>query len=164
MGKLEDKKGFTLIEMVVSFGLFSIMMTIFMALYMNALKTTREATAMAKAQQEGRIISELINRIGKQSEDITWNGSTLRFTRAGVTYTFYLNNQNIEFNGKRVNSREVVIPQFTINYPAQDTTRMQNTITWPKGLTYDFRIRPAQLTGLTKELKFNGFVSLSSEK
>ncbi len=61
-GTRNMKKGFTLIELIIAVGLFSILVAIAAGGYVNALRTEREVAALASAQSNAGLAIEQMTR------------------------------------------------------------------------------------------------------
>jgi len=76
--KLKIKKGFTLIELILFMGIFSILIFILMDIFITSLKTKTSAEATAVINQDGRFI------FSKLSSDIN-NANLIVFPNLGET-------------------------------------------------------------------------------
>jgi len=95
------KKAFTLIELIVFMGIFSILIFVLTDIFVTSLKTKTSAESTAVINQDGRfILAKLINDINNAnfitSPDLGASSSSLNLILYGIPETIHLNNGNIE--------------------------------------------------------------------
>lgn len=98
----ESKKGFTLIELTIYFGLLSIFILVLTEIFVSVLNTQLSSESTSSVAQDGRFIySRLIYDINS-ADNVTLpanlgdTSDTLVLIRGGQTYTYSLSNGNLE--------------------------------------------------------------------
>ena len=96
---IKSKKGFSLVEMLIYMGLFSIILTSLMQLFGSILDVKFESEATSAVTQDGRyIISRLTYDIHQadliDSPSLGNQAPTLHITGSGMDYTYSLDGDN----------------------------------------------------------------------
>ena len=99
--KLKIKNGFSLIEMVVYMGVFSVIMLILTNLFINTLDLKVKNEANSTVSQDGRfVLSKIMNDINNANSvsypSLGSSASSLNFVLYGTAQTYQLNNGNLE--------------------------------------------------------------------
>src|SRR3990172_28245 len=69
-GNLFNNKGMTLVELLVSMGLFAVVMTLTVGFFITMQKMQMTYRDAANLQQEGRIVSEIFSRYAREAKAI----------------------------------------------------------------------------------------------
>jgi len=128
------KSGFTLIEMLVSVGLFAIVMLMVSSAYLIVIASDRQAQAVGNATNDLAFALDIMSRSirtgtnyecnGSTNDCLATPGSTFSFTDAGgcsVSYTL-LNNQILETVGSQPGCTALT------NAPLTDSTVSVNSL------------------------------------
>ncbi len=168
---LRSKSGYTLVEMLVGMGIFSIIMTMAAALFATMVKTYSDTSVMMQVQQDGRIISEVMNRYAKEAkvvtiedEDTATNcGTKLKLSQnitgsSGYRFSYKPTEKNIDFErllpiGNNINSEYVSVDSFQICRPRPTT--------YPKYLTYSFSLSAKGVQNY--KMDFSGVINTRNE-
>lgn len=122
------KKGFTLPELLITVGIFSILITVLGNVFANIVEARLKGEAQAAVAREA---SYLVTRFGYDVgrataitlPSVNQSGSQLNLTIAGTTYDYKLDNGKLLFGTvgteKEVTGSEVRITDFSV-------TRMQD--------------------------------------
>lgn len=108
-----NKRGLTLVELIIAIGLFSLVITIAVGLFTRAISSQRRGIAIQNAQDNGRYLLGMMSKEIRMSNQIlTPNGWTDEIelnhpTHGDVTYSF--DNNKILRNGEVINAEEVVV-------------------------------------------------------
>ncbi len=99
--KNKAKKGFTLIELILFMGIFSILIVVFTDIFITSLKTKSLAESTAYVNQDGRFLltklaSDINNANSIVSPALGVTTSTLVLGIYGQQETFLINNGNLE--------------------------------------------------------------------
>lgn len=73
---LKNKSGMTLLEMVVSMGIFAIIMTITVSFFLSLQRLQILHKQTSDLQQEGRVISEIFSRFAKDAREVVVQDSS----------------------------------------------------------------------------------------
>ena len=68
---LKNKKGMTLVELIVSMGIFSVVMTVTVSFFIAIQNMQMIFRDRANLQQEGRIASEIFSRYVREAQSVT---------------------------------------------------------------------------------------------
>lgn len=96
-----NPRGFTLIELIVYMGLFSIFLTVLTTLFSTSLETHLTSSSVSSVEQDGRFIMERIAHDVRAAESIVQPENTgektnvLELIRDGVPYTYALDSGNL---------------------------------------------------------------------
>ncbi|MBI5127786.1 prepilin-type N-terminal cleavage/methylation domain-containing protein [Candidatus Roizmanbacteria bacterium] len=98
---MKIKKAFTLIELIIFMGIFSILIFILTDIFISSLKTKTSSESSAAINQDARFIfakltSDINNANSIISPDLGVSSSTLDLILYGIPETIRLNNNNIE--------------------------------------------------------------------
>lgn len=99
-----NDRGFTLIELVLYLGLFSIMILLITEVFLAVLDSQLESKATSGVSEDGRfILARLLFDIANADTLITPINigdvsNNLQITRSGINYTYSLTNGNLELN------------------------------------------------------------------
>lgn len=128
------EKGFTLIEVVVAFGVFSIIVTIASSIFLGVLRDARFVSAQAAAVDNAGLVVEQIAREVRtgliRSSDIPGSPNTktlsfLNYHGEDTVYTFDDASHRITKNGYPITSANTSITgSFYITQPALTTPRV----------------------------------------
>lgn len=69
--RFENKKGMTIIELVVAMAIFIIVITLAVGAFISILRLQSQTQTMTDVQQNGRIISEQLTRQARQAENLS---------------------------------------------------------------------------------------------
>lgn len=99
--KLKIKSGFTLIELILYMGIFSILLFVLTDIFISSLKIKTSAESTAVINQDGRFIfSKLANDINNSNSisapALGATASTIDLILYGIPETIRFNNGNIE--------------------------------------------------------------------
>lgn len=133
MKKIQTKKGFTLIELIIYMGIFSMLLFVLTDIFVISLKTKTSAESTADINQDGRFIfSKLTNDINNAISIIS---PTLNSTSASLqldSETVQLNNGNIELitGGQTyvLNSVNTVVTNLAFTRLGNNSINSKNTI------------------------------------
>lgn len=94
LGHSRDSKGFTLIEIVVALGIFSVIMIISLGTFTNFIINQRRAIAEQELQEDMRLMLELMNReirtgFGNTFDLVGGDDATLAFRNEDRNCVFY---------------------------------------------------------------------------
>lgn len=126
MKKFQTKYGFTIIELLVYIGLFTILLTILANIFSATLNTKLASEENSAIQQDGKfILARLtydINRVDTETQvgdsivtptSINTPSSILQLKIAGVTYTYKTDaNNNLTLNDVPLNGVNTTISQL----------------------------------------------------
>lgn len=103
---LRQNTGFTLIELMIYFGLLSVLLLFVSQIFLTALETQSSTAARSTIQEDGRyVIAKLtydINRATSITTPATPSGqltNTLALVISGSTYTYSLSNNSLVVTG-----------------------------------------------------------------
>ena len=71
------KKGFTIIELVVSMSIFAILSTMAVGAFVAISRSKNFSATMRESQQKIRIATEMISRLTRQADQVEVTGSTI---------------------------------------------------------------------------------------
>ena len=74
---IQNKKGVTLIELIVSMGIFAIIMTLTVSFFIVLQGMQRTYRDKADLHQEGRILSEIISRYTREAGEVIQVGTDI---------------------------------------------------------------------------------------
>lgn len=99
--KIKLRKAFTLIELILFMGIFSILIVVFTDIFITSLKTKSLAESTAYVNQDGRFLltkltSDINNANSITAPDLGSTSSTLSLILYGQPVTFQINNGNLE--------------------------------------------------------------------
>ncbi len=116
------KKGFTIIELIIYLGLFSLLLGILSNIFSATLNVKLGSEATSSVQQDGRfMVARLaydIGRVDSETGDsivvpsptsINTPNNTLQLNIGGVTYTFTQNSGNLTLNGYPLNGENTTV-------------------------------------------------------
>jgi prepilin-type N-terminal cleavage/methylation domain-containing protein len=69
--KSSKNKGFTLVELVVSMGIFATIVTLAMAAFLNIVQTKSATSRLKNTQYKARIMTEIVNRMARDADRVT---------------------------------------------------------------------------------------------
>lgn len=98
---MKYKKGFTLVELLISMALYSIILTVLLTLFATILEVRLSAEGSSSVEQDGKyILSRMIHDIPSATSITTPASSgdqttTLVFSNGASTYTYALINGNL---------------------------------------------------------------------
>jgi type II secretory pathway pseudopilin PulG len=120
---LKSNKGFTITELLIYMGIFSILLVVLTEIFVTILKVQLESEATSSVEQDSRfILTRLMYDIQRANTvnlpaSLGDQGSVLRFIIGGVTYTYTINNDNLELtmnaNANKLNSFDTTISNLT---------------------------------------------------
>jgi len=116
--KLKDKRGLTLIELIVAIGIFGLVVTMAVNIFVIALVSQRRIIALRNVEDNARFALESMAREIRTGKDFNGGSNYLAFTNAkGESVAYRVNNKIIEksFDGG-VNYFLVTGPEATIDY------------------------------------------------
>lgn len=99
---LSKIEGFTIIELLLYMGIFSILLLVIFNLFLNALDLKAISESFSSVQEDGRFIvtkfeNDITNANSITSPAIGSSSNTMQFVLYGTSYTYRLNNNNVEF-------------------------------------------------------------------
>lgn len=103
------KKAFTIVELLVFMGLFSVLIVVLTEIFTSALSLQLETEAVSSVEQDGRYILTKLMYDVNRAQAITLptgsggQGSILKLTIGGITYTYDLNAGNLRLNDGAIN-------------------------------------------------------------
>lgn len=131
-------KGFTLIEMIVTLGIFSILLVTVLAVFMRGFVTQRQVLEMQAVQRDGSYIMEILSRDIRMAQDFPSiapgeSSTSLTFKdHAGNNVTYALSGDNFMINGAQANASDVKITSlrfYSNDNPDGDYSRSEPLIT-----------------------------------
>ncbi len=106
-----NKKGFTLVEVMVASGIFALIVVVVASIYVTVISSQRRTFAVQDALDSSRFALESMARSIRQSSVSSAGGSTLELTghpdKGNITYI--LNNGRLEENGQPITADNVVV-------------------------------------------------------
>lgn len=140
---MKKNKGFTLIELVVYMGLFSILLIVLAEVFTSALDDRLKSESTSQVVQDGRFILVRfmydINRAESIAAPAVLGEQTnsLQIIISGATYTYVLNNNNLEltnnFGINKLNSGDTTISDLNFkrlgNISGKNTIQINFTLT-----------------------------------
>lgn len=136
------KKGFTIIELVISMGLYSIVLILLTSIFASLLEVQLSSTGSSNVEQDGKyIISRMIYDMSRSTSITTpatkgAQSSTWQFSDGTSTYTYALNSGNLTLttgsDSQNLNGFNTTISNLTF-------TRLSNTSGKPT-LKVSFRV------------------------
>lgn len=108
--KFKNREGFTMIELLVAMGLFSIVVSIASATFVQSLRAQRQIVAlMAANDNAGLALEQIVREIrtGKEFSTVGTSLSFINYLNESVTYN--LNGQAIERNNKPITASSVKV-------------------------------------------------------
>ncbi len=128
MSDKRTKKGFTIIELLVSIGIFSILITAVVGIFVGTIKSQRDVITNGRLIGEARYVFEIITRVAilaKEDEDkscLTKSGKTYQFSNNEFRFIDYKNQCNIYYleDGsiyKKLGNvdQKITSPEFIVN-------------------------------------------------
>jgi type II secretory pathway component PulJ len=99
--KLLNQPGFTVVELLLYMGIFSILLVVLMQIFTSILSAHAESQATSQVQQDGSyILARLTNDIHKASTVVAptlgTTGQTMRITGSGIDETFSQNGTDLK--------------------------------------------------------------------
>lgn len=111
---MQNKKGFTIIELMVAMSLFVIVVGISSGVFIRSLRTQRAVVALMAANDNASQTLEQMTRAIRTGTAFSANGSRLSFTSADDKPTTYdLVEGKIERNGKALTASNVLVKYIT---------------------------------------------------
>lgn len=135
MKKLKSKKGFTLVELIITIGVAAIILTPFSLFVSSSLRSAnqaqREIDSMQDAQQIYLIINETIRRSSASEVEIIENYCNLGVRVLKIRDSVYFSNDEgfvkQDYNSSKENAgSEYIISKYVIG---NDFTRIDDVIT-----------------------------------
>lgn len=124
------QKGFTLVELVVYMGIFTILLFVLTSLFTSMLDTQLETNSLSSVQQDNRFIMTRLTRDIQAADSITIpatigaSTSNLEIVINGATYTYSLAGDNLTLvNGLGTN----VLNNFDTSISNLSFLRLGNT-------------------------------------
>ena len=123
--------GYTLIELLIYMGIFSILIISLFQLFTSILDSQAESDTTASVSEDGKFLLSRLSYDIQQSSAITTpasigsSGNSLQLTIAGINYTYTVNNGNLVLT----NSLEANAPLNGYNTTVSNVsfTRLGNT-------------------------------------
>lgn len=139
---MKKNKGFTLMELVIYMGLFSILLIVLAEVFTSALDDRLKSESTSQVVQNGRFILARfmydINRAESIAAPVSLGEQTnsLQIIISGVTYTYTLNNNNLEltnnFGINKLNSGSTTISDLSFkrlgNISGKNTIQINFTL------------------------------------
>lgn len=175
---LANKKGFTLVELLVAMGIFAIILTAFTSFFLNAYILESTYVAKADLNQEARLASEVFSRYAREAKTVTLIGDC---SAAGTNCraSFILSRTNsstdtisVSFDGSAgtltlgVNSSQYNF--LSTNVKLKDLHIYHETDVYPKMIRYDFTLQrvvhgsPSTANG--DQIFFSGEINMRNEE
>ena len=177
---LANKKGFTLVELLVAMGIFAIILTAFTSFFLNAYILESTYVAKADLNQEARLASEVFSRYAREAKTVTLIGDC---STAGAgkncQASFILSRTNsstdtisVSFDGNAgtltlgVNSSQYNF--LSTNVKLKDLHIYHETDVYPKMIRYDFTLQrvvhgsPSKASG--DQIFFSGEINMRNEE
>ncbi|MBA3723844.1 MAG: prepilin-type N-terminal cleavage/methylation domain-containing protein [Candidatus Levybacteria bacterium] len=144
INKVTQEKGFTLIEMIIYIGIFSLLIGVLSAIFGAILDVQLESEGTSKVDQNGRYILAKLNHDIEDATAITTPSSpgqttsTLQITVNSIIYTYGLDGSgNLQLTTptgtNNLNSQGITVSGLSFtrlgNGGANDTIRVNYTIT-----------------------------------
>lgn len=95
--------GMTLVELIIYMGLLSIFLVVLTSLFSQIISVQLESKSVSSVEEDGRYLLNRLTYDIRRASDITTpasiggSGSTLALVIDGSTYTYSLNNGNLQF-------------------------------------------------------------------
>lgn len=108
---MDSRKGFTMVELLVSMSLFVIVISITSGVFIRSLRTQRVSVALIAANSNvGLAIEQMAREMRTGQSFSASGGSEITFTNAaGEPVSYRLNNSAVERNAKRITASNVII-------------------------------------------------------
>lgn len=136
------QRGFTIVELIIYMGILSLLLLVLTQLFGAALDVQRESESSSSVVQDGKfILSRLFYDISN-AQSITVpaaigsTSATLQFTKNGISYTYAVNNENLQITDNiatdALNSFDTKITAFSFkrigNSGGKHTIQVQFTL------------------------------------
>lgn len=187
--KINGEFGFTLVELIVSMGIFAIVMTMFTGFFITLFRLQTDYRATASLNQEARIVSETFSRFAREAKTVTLsNGYTSADSPciSACTVAYY---KTVEFRLPRgvnapsteditinFNGNDSVAKVFRINSASLTSSNIALTSfkiyrqaegVYPKVLMYEFelakKVNGVASTNTGEKVFFKGYVNMRNE-
>lgn len=107
---MQNKKGFTIIELMVAMSLFVIVVGISSGVFIRSLRTQRSLVSLMAANDNASQTLEQMTREIRTGTAFTASGSRLSFTNyTDATVSYDLVNGRLERNGKALTASNVLV-------------------------------------------------------
>ncbi len=123
LNKKNISRGFTLIEMLVYLGLFSILILLITEIFFSALDVQLESRSTSDVEQDGRFILARLMYDIENTQSITTpasagqQNSTLQITVNGIGYTYAVNSGDLQLTNDKgvniLNSYDITVSNLT---------------------------------------------------
>lgn len=127
------RQGFTLVELVLAFGIFAMLATSTVVILSATLRSTARAAVAAKVRNEGEYLMESISQLTRYSKDVSCVGTT----ELDVSTATYLplakitcSGTTIASNSAQISSREVEISGCAFTCSPTDTNPTQVNVSF----------------------------------
>lgn len=116
--KLKSERGLTLIELIVAIGIFGLVVTMAVNIFVIALASQRRIIALRNVEDNIRFTIEAMAREIKTGKNFSGGGNSVSFTNAkGEAIVYRLNNNAVEKSSDGgVNYSAVTGAEATVNY------------------------------------------------
>lgn len=159
-GGRRGEGGFTLVELIVSMGIFAIVMTMFTGFFITLFRLQTNYRETANLNQESRIVSETFSRFAREAETVTIDDTcthpcdhtiTFKFPR-GVGSTEYIDMRFRYYLSADVDSGKY---RFEMGYKQPDNSYNVNALTSTNVVLTDFNVSRGSTTVYPKVLEYN---------
>lgn len=140
---IKRDEGFTLVELIVYFGIFSFLLLILTNIFSSSLASQLESESLSSVEQDGRFILLRLSRDIQSADSISLplatgdTNSSLQIIISGETYTYSLSNGNIvlsnNYGANQLNNFNTTISDLNFsrigNINGKNTIKVNLTIT-----------------------------------
>ncbi|MCK5085236.1 type II secretion system protein [Candidatus Parcubacteria bacterium] len=148
--KKKEQKGFTLIEMLVSLGIFSLIISIVIGIFVGGSNYQRKTIELFLVQREGGYLMETVSRELRMASDLPENdytngdvqklqkddflefkdseGTNKKYCRSDIDGVCDANGDYFAVNNKRISSDDVIVDNLTF-YVNNFDTQSQRFVT-----------------------------------
>lgn len=132
------KKGFSLVELIIYVGIFSILIVVLTQMYTSLYEVQQSSQSTSYVEQDGRFILSRLTYDVQRASSVTSpaslgaSSSTLQMLINGVTYTYTVTGQKLTINGTQLNSFNTNTTAFSAqrlgNVGGKDTVKVSFTL------------------------------------
>lgn len=122
---MKDQKGFTIVELLLYMGIFSILLISLMQLFGSIIDVRLESEATSAISQDGvYILTRLTNDIHQSRIATIPSPATLAIS-GGTSHTYQLNGSNLEMDGSQLNSVNTTVSDLSFTLIGQSSNKKQ---------------------------------------
>ncbi|MDD3155322.1 MAG: prepilin-type N-terminal cleavage/methylation domain-containing protein [Victivallaceae bacterium] len=147
MRKCRQKTAFTLVEMVVAFGLLSILMLLMMRLFTGTQNAMENANARNGVYAEARTAYDLVDKMLKSSVGSVYGSATQLKMQVHTPVPFYHGNTELRRVGLVTIFRDTTNNNLLMNFTDDNSGSVSNVILIPRVIELTFRMYSDALNG-----------------